>query len=104
MPSRTIPGAGSGYVKLGEIHPVFPRDTPAPIAPRSTTTTSAPRRRSSHAQARPTTPAPTTATRGSLIAPSSVLPVEVLLRLLPGVLAEDRVLRHVGGVPARRHG
>jgi hypothetical protein len=35
-PSRTIPGAGSGYVKLGETQPVLPRETP-PIAARSST-------------------------------------------------------------------
>src|SRR4051794_18967460 len=103
-PSRTMPGAGSGYARLGETHPVLPRDTPPPTPARSSTTTSAPRRRSSHAQARPTTPAPTTATRGSLMAPGSVLPVHEPLRLLPDVLPEDRMLRHVRGVAARRNG
>src|SRR5271165_5934105 len=104
MPSRNMPGAGSGYVKLGETHPVLPRDTPPPTPARSSTTTSAPRRRSSHAQARPTTPAPTTATRGSLMAPSSVPPVREPLRLLPDLLSEDRMLRHVRRVPAGRNG
>jgi hypothetical protein len=37
-----MPGAGSGYVKLGETHPVLPRDTPSPTPARSSTTTSAP--------------------------------------------------------------
>src|SRR5215216_1703267 len=99
-PSRTIPGAGSGYVKLGETQPVLPRETPPPTRARSRTTTSAPRRRSSQAHARPTTPAPTTATRGSL---SSVLPVHEPLRLLADVLPEDRMLRHVGRVAAGRN-
>src|SRR5271165_5755877 len=100
MPSRNMPGAGSGYVKLGETQPVLPRDTPPPTPARSSTTTSAPRRRSSHAHARPTTPAPTTATRGSLIRPRSVRPVHEPLRVLPDVLPEDRMLRHIRGVPA----
>ena len=46
---------------------VATRNATAHACPVSTTT-SAPRRRSSHAHARPTTPAPTTATRGPLIA------------------------------------
>jgi hypothetical protein len=62
-PSRTIPGAGRGYVKLGLTQPALPCDAPPPTAPRSITTTLAPARRSSHAQARPTTPAPITTTR-----------------------------------------
>src|SRR5262249_9626285 len=60
MPSRTIPGAGSGYVKLGQTQPVLPREVPLPTALRSSTSTSAPARRSSHAHARPITPAPPT--------------------------------------------
>ena len=39
-----IPGAGSGYVKLGQTQPVLPRDTPPPTRARSTTQTSAPAR------------------------------------------------------------
>ena len=46
----------------GQIQPAFPRETPAPTCAASITTTSAPPRASSHAHARPTTPAPTTAT------------------------------------------
>jgi hypothetical protein len=73
IPSRTIPGAGRGKVRLGQTQPVLPCDVPPPTAPRSSTTTSAPARRSYHAHARPTTPTPTTTTRISLTAaPSSV--------------------------------
>src|SRR5690349_3314144 len=47
---------------LGQTQPVFPRETPPPTEARSRTTTSTPSCESSHAQASPTTPAPTTAT------------------------------------------
>ena len=62
MPSRTIPGAGSGKVRLGTTQPVFPRETPPPISPRSSSVTEAPARVNSQAQASPMTPPPTTTT------------------------------------------
>src|SRR5581483_2477010 len=90
------PGAGSGYVKLGQTQPVFPRDVPPPTSPRSRTSTSAPARRSSHAHASPITPAPTTATR-TLVAPV----------LVPGAragrLAEHGMQRKIGRVAACGH-
>jgi hypothetical protein len=64
---RITPGAGTGALRIGVIHPALPHEAPSPQRPRSRIVTCAPRRRSDQAQHRPTTPPPTTAT---LIEPS----------------------------------
>src|SRR5262245_42515156 len=66
------PGAGSGAESPGQIQPVFPREQPSPIRPRSKTVTSAPPRVSANAHESPTTPPPTTATRTYSVAGEAV--------------------------------
>src|SRR4051812_22535818 len=56
------PGAGTGADSPGVTHPAFPAEAPSPQRLRSITVTSAPRRASDHAEARPITPPPITAT------------------------------------------